>query len=78
MEKIVKVRIQETLCKEVELKIKVDDNAERPDNDAMEVAKEKAIGMYRAGDIVLESDDFTGITEIQTECDKLTSEWDEI
>ena len=61
--KKVKVYIEETLCREIE--IEVDENLSV--DDRMEFAEEKVTEMYRNEEIVLTSDDYNGLTQICVE-----------
>lgn len=61
--KKVKVYIEETLCREIE--IEVDENLSV--DDRMELAEEMVTEMYRNEEIVLTSDDYNGLTQICVE-----------
>lgn len=68
----VKVSIEETLCKTVEIEV--------PDNvdDILAWAMDKAIEMYKNEEIVLTSDDFNGARNIMAEDeDGNQTEWDD-
>lgn len=58
--KKVKVWIEETLCREIE--IEVPDNLDL--DERIYYAEEKAKEMYRDEDIVLTADDYNGITQM--------------
>lgn len=73
--KKVKIWIEETLCKEIEIEVP----DEMSVDERMEFAEEKAREMYRNQEIILTADDYT-MTEICA-CDVETTtytEWHEI
>ena len=61
--KKVKVYIEETLCREIEVEVPDElDVTER-----MQFAEDKVKEMYRNGEIVLDADDFSGLTQMCVE-----------
>ena len=74
--KKVKVWIEETLCREIE--IEVPDGLDL--NERLSYAEEKAKEMYRDEEIVLDADDFSGLVQMSLEDDetKTNTEWFDI
>ena len=61
--KKVKVYIEETLCREIEVEV----SDELNETERMEFAEQQVKEMYRNGEIVLDADDFSGLTQMCVE-----------